>query len=134
MENYLVFIMSIALVGMFMDCLTERFPVLQRQLYRVFFVTIYVLFLIRYYYGPDIRIYVPHFERIAAPAYLLHHPDKMYFEWGYEMLCSVVKALGGSFWWLNTVITTLYFAALAGLFRSLKRHQLFAFSCVILLD
>lgn len=134
MENYLVFIMSIALVGMFLDCLTARYPVLQRQLYRLFFVVIYVLFVVRYYYGPDIRIYVPHFERIAAPSYLFYHPEKMYFEWGYEMLCSVVKALGGSFWWLNTVITTLYFVALGCLFRSLKRHQLFAFSCVILLD
>ena len=134
MENYLVFIMIIALVGMFTDCVTDRFPRMQRQLYRIFFVTIYILLLIRYYYGPDIRIYVPHFEGIAAPAYLLHHPEKMQFEWGYEMLCSIIKALGGTFWWLNAVITTIYFAALASLFRSLKRHQLFAFACVILLD
>lgn len=134
MENYLVFIMSIALVGAFLDCLADRYVVLQRQLYHFFFALIYILFLIRFYYGQDIYSYVPHYEDIASPAFLLGHPQMMTYEFGYEMLCSMLKATGAGYWWLTAVVTTLYFASLACLFRSLERHRLFAFSALILLD
>lgn len=134
MENYLVFIMCIALIGALLDCLLDQYIVLQRQFYRFFFALIYVLFLIRFYYGQDIFSYVPHYETVASPAFLLSHPEQMRYEFGYELLCSVLHAWGAGYWWLTAVITTLYFAALACFFHTLKRHRLFAFSALILLD
>lgn len=134
MENYLVFIMCVALAGALLDSLAERHVVLQRQFYRLFFALIWFLFLIRLYYGQDILSYVPHYEDIASPSFLLAHPEQMTFEFGYELLCSVLHAMGASFWWLTAVITTLYFAALACFFHSLERHRLFAFAALILLD
>lgn len=126
--------MLIALVGALLDCIAERSTILQNQLYRLFFIVIYLLFVIRYYYGPDIYTYVPHFEQIAPPLYLIHHPEKMIFEPGYELLCSCTKVLGISYWGLTAIITTLYFFSLACLLHRLDRHKLFAFACVILFD
>ena len=134
MDNYILFILIIALTGAVLDCVAEKNTTLQHQLYRFFFVAIYTLFLIRYYYGPDISTYVPHFEQIAPPRYLIDHPAEMAFEPGYEMLCSCVKALGSSYWWLTAVITTLYFLAIACLLHRLDRHRLFALACIVLFD
>lgn len=134
MENYLAFIMGIALLGMLVDGLTARYPAMQRQLYKIFFVVLYFLFVIRYYYGPDIWTYVPHYEGIASPDYLWAHPEKAEFEWGYDMFCSLMRTMGLSYWGMTAVITTLYFAALGCLFHSLKQYRLFALSTIILLD
>lgn len=134
MENYLAFIMGIALVGMLLDAFVSRYPNLQRQLYKLFFVLVYFLFVIRYYYGPDIWNYVPHYEEIASPMTLWNHPDQMSFEWGYEMFCSVLHSLGVSYWGMTAVITTLFFVALACVFHSLPRYRMFALASVILMD
>ena len=130
----MAFIMGIALLSMVVDLLCSAYPNMQRQVYRIFFCLVYVLFLIRYYYGPDIWTYVPHYENIATPAFLWNHPDKANFEWGYDMFCSLLHACGLSYWGMTAVITTLYFAALACLFHALPRYRLFAFATVILLD
>ena len=134
MENYLAFIMGIALLAMIVDLLCSAYPNMQRQVYRFFFASIYILFLIRYYYGPDIWTYVPHYEDIPTPLQLWNHPEEASYEWGYDMFCSLLHSLGLSYWGMTAVITTLYFAALACLFHSLPRFRLFAFATVILFD
>lgn len=127
-------IMTIALAGAVSDCAAEHNLTLQHQLYRFFFALIYTLFLIRYYYGPDIATYVPHFEQTGSPLYLIRHPDEMAFEPGYEILCSSVKVLGASYWGLTAITTTLYFLAIACLLKRLERHRLFALVCIVLFD
>lgn len=133
-ENYLAFIMVIALAAIVLDALIDRYPKMQRQLYRLFFVQMYFLFVIRYYYGPDIWNYVPHYEEIPSPAFLWNHPDEAQFEWGYDMFCSLMHAMGLSYWGMTAVITTLYFAALACTFYRLPQHKTFALASVLLLD
>ena len=130
MENYVAFIMGIALLGMVVDLLCKDYPKLQRQIYPIFFVAIYFLVVIRYYYGPDIWIYVHHYEEIELPPY----DWKTVFELGYEHFCYWLHKLGVSYWGMTAIITTLYFAALAFLFHGLPNFRLFAFSSVFLLD
>lgn len=134
MENYLAFIMGVALAGILLDGFISRYPNMQRQLYKLFFAVLYFLFVIRYYYGPDIWTYVPHYEEIASPATLWHHPDEMSFEWGYEMFCSVLHSWGVSYWGMTAIITTLFFAALACVFHSLPKYRMFALASVVLMD
>lgn len=134
MENYLAFIMCVALFAILADGLTSRYPNMQRQLYKVFFCLIYFLFLIRYYYGPDIWNYVHHYEHIISPIELWHHPEWAYYEWGYDMFCCLLNAIGVSYWGVTAVITTLYFAALACLFHSLHKYRATVLASVILLD
>ncbi len=126
--------MGIALAGILLDGFISRYPNMQRQLYKLFFAVVYFLFVIRYYYGPDIWTYVPHYETIASPATLWHHPDQMSFEWGYEMFCSVLHAWGVSYWGMTAIITTIYFASLAAIFHTLPKYRLLALASVILLD
>lgn len=134
MENYLAFIMGVALVGMLLDGFISRYPNLQRQLYKLFFAVVYFLFVIRYYYGPDIWTYVPHFEEIPSPLTLWQHPESAFFEWGYDMFCSLLHEAGLTYWGMTAVITTLYFVALACVFHSLPRYRMFALAGVILMD
>lgn len=134
MDNYIVFILWIALFAMVADGMTTQFPKIQQSLYTLFLFILSTLFLIRYYYGPDIMSYVPHYENIASPLTLFHHPEQMTFEWGYEMFCSVLHLIGISYWGMTAVITILYFTALTLLFRFLTAHRLFALSCVVLFD
>lgn len=134
LENYMAFIMVVALAAIVADSFLSRYPNMQRQLYRLFLVLMYFLFVIRYYYGPDIWTYVPHYEEIASPITLWHHPEEMRFEWGYEMFCSVLSHWGVSYWWMTAIITTLYFASLAAVFHSLPKFRALAMASVILLD
>ena len=124
--------MIVAIAFAVVDLLSTRYLRMQRQIYHICLITLYVLFLIRYYYGPDIYAYVPHYENIPHPLKLT--PDDMMFETGYEYFCSVLHWAGLSYWGMTAIITTLYFASLACLIHSLKSHQTFALSCIILLD
>lgn len=126
--------MCVALVGILLDSLASNYPNLQRQLYKIFFAVVYFLFVIRYYYGPDIWTYVPHYEKIASPMTLWRHPESASFEWGYDMFCSLLHAAGLTYWGMTAVVTTLYFAALASVFHSLPQYRMFALAGVILMD
>lgn len=127
-------IMGVALLGMVLDLLCSSYPNMQRQLYKFFFLVIYTLLVVRYYYGPDISSYVPHYERIPSPSQLWAHPEMASFEWGYDMFCSLLHATGLSYWWMTVVITTLYFFAIGCLFHSLSKYRLFILGALMLLD
>lgn len=134
MENYaaIILILSVGL-GLF-DMLTERWKVLQRQLFHIILIALYVLFVIRYYYGPDISMYVPHYENIPRPSYLLSHPDATTFEFGYNLFCSILRWNGVSYWGMTAIITTLYFGAITLLLRPLPKRQIFALATIIMFD
>ena len=132
--NYLTFIMVIALGFGLLDCVAAPYPKLQRDLYHLELVVMIFLFVIRYYYGPDINSYVPHYESLGNPTWVLGHLDEVQFESGYNILCSVIKWLGGSYWVLTAVITLLYFSAIVVLFQGLTRYRALGLSVLILLD
>ena len=117
-----------------LDLLTDHWKVLQRQLFLFVLLTMYVVLVIRYYYGPDIWLYVPHYEGIPHPSQLLAHPEMASFEFGYDMFCSLAHWSGMSYWGMTAIITTLYFLALGLLLRLLPKRQIFALGCIILMD
>jgi hypothetical protein len=119
----------------FLDLLTDRWQKLQRQLFALAFLVLYSLFIIMYYYGPDIWTYVPFYEGIHNPLQLMAHPELCRpFEFGYGMFCSVFHLTGLSYYWLTVTIKTLYFVAIWCLLRRLPKRQMFALACIILID
>ena len=135
MENYTALIVLMAIAVGFLDLLTDHWQKLQRQLFPLTFLVLYSLFVIMYYYGPDIWTYVPYYEGICSPAYLIAHPNLCYpFEFGYGMFCSLFHLTGLSYYWLTVMIKTLYFVAIWLLLRQLPKRQMFALACIILID
>ena len=133
MENYAIIIMLTAIGFGFMDLLTDRWPVLQRQLFPMVTLVLYFLCIIAYFYGPDIVTYVPYYETIGSLSDVWNAQDNG-FEMGYSLFCSGLHSLGLSYWWMTWVIKTLYSAAIVLLLRQLPRRQIFALSCVVMTD
>ena len=134
MENYVAFIMIMAIACGILDLMTDRWAILQKQLFPFILLLFYGLLIIRYYYGPDIWTYVPHYEQIPHPSVVWHHPDQGEFEWGYNLFCSLIHWIGLSYWGLTAVITTLYFLAVYLLLRQLPKRQIFALACIVMID
>ncbi len=135
MENYTALIVLVSIAIGLLDLFTDRWPVLQRQLFPMVTIVLYSFFAVLYYYGPDIWGYVPHFENIDPPQQVWAHPDKYrMFEMGYNLLCSILHLWGFSYWGMTVVIKTLYFTALYLLLRQLPKHQMFALASVVMFD
>lgn len=134
MENYVAFIVMVAIGFGVLDLLTDRWPTLQKQIFPFVTLLAYFLLVIRYYYGPDIWTYVPHYEKIPTPAFLWVHPEMATFEWGYNMFCSLLHVIGVSYWGMTAVVTTLYFLAILLLLRKLPKRQIFALGVIIMVD
>lgn len=135
MENYTAIIIIASIVIGLLDLFTDRWPVLQRQLFPIATLTLYTLFVILYYYGPDIWSYVPFYEKIGTPHEVWSHPEKYKrFEWGYGMFCSILHQWGVSYWGMTAIIKTLYFIALYALLRQLPKHQMFALASIVAFD
>lgn len=135
MENYTVLIIMVAIGVGFLDLLTDRWPVLQRQLFSITLVGIYFMFAILYYYGPDIWTYVPYYEDICTPSQLIKDPSlSKPFELGYGMFCSLLHWIGVSYWGLTVIIKSLYFIAIGMLLHRLPKRQMFALACIVLID
>ncbi len=132
--NYITLILTVVMVFGLSDFLTERVPVLQRLMYVVGFVTVYVLFTIKYYYGPDIVNYYYHYESIRSLADVWYHPDRYSFETGYTLFVALLKGWGVSLYWITVIISTLYFAAIALLFRQIQSKRCFALMILVVLD
>lgn len=135
MENYTTLIVLVAIAIGFLDLLTDHWPKLQRQLFPLTLLVLYSLFVIMYYYGPDIWTYVPYYENICSPFQLIARPELCHpFEFGYGMFCSLFHLTGLSYYWLTVTIKTLYFVAIWLLLRKLPKRQMFALACIILID
>ena len=116
------------------DFLTERVPALQRLMYVLGFATIYVLFTIKYYYGPDIIHYYRHYVSFTSFADVWYHPDKYSFEIGYSLFVALLKGWGVSLYGVTVIISTLYFTAIALLFKQIQSKKCFALMILVVLD
>ena len=135
MENYTALIVLVSIGIGLLDLFTDRWPVLQRQLFPIMTIVLYSLFAVLYYYGPDIWTYVPFYENIRIPSYVWAHPDEYKtFEVGYNLFCSVLHQMGLSYWGMTVVIKTLYFTAIYLLIKQLPRRQLFALGAIVMFD
>lgn len=116
------------------DFLTERVPALQKAVYVLAFTTIYVLFTIKYYYGPDIVNYYGHYESIQSVADVWVHPQQYAFERGYTLFIAILKSWGISLYWITAIISTIYFIAIWMLFKQIPRKRSFALMLLVLFD
>lgn len=134
--NLITLILTIAILFGLTDFLTERYPRLQRDIFYIAWFVVAFLFTIKYYYGPDIWGYVPFYETIQHPRYVLAHPDELSadFELGYAMFCSLLKSWGVSFYWMTAIVSIFYFVAVALLFKHIDRKQSFALAILVVLD
>ena len=105
--NLITLILTIAILFGLTDFLTERYPRLQRDIYYIAFGVIAFLFIIRYYYGPDIWNYARFYALVGSPAEVLAHPEDIpfHYESGFALFCSVLKQWGLSFYWMTVVQT-----------------------------
>ena len=134
--NLITLILTIAILFGLTDFLTERYPRLQRDIFYIAWFVVAFLFTIKYYYGPDIWGYVPFYETIQHPRYVLAHHDELSadFELGYAMFCSLLKSWGVSFYWMTAIVSIFYFVAVALLFKHIDRKQSFALAILVVLD
>ncbi len=134
MENYTALIVLVSIAIGLLDLFTDRWQSLQRQLFPIALLGIYTLFVIMYYFGPDIWTYVPHYEEIGSFSEELAFRHKNGFELGYNLFCSLMSSIGLSYWGMTVVIKTLYFIAIYLLLRQLPRRQMFSLACIVLID
>ena len=132
--NYITLILVVAMAFGLSDFLTERVPALQRLMYVLGFATIYVLFTIKYYYGTDILHYYNHYTMIESVGDVWRNPEKYSFEIGYSLFVAILKGWGVSLYWVTAIISTVYFVAIALLFKQIKRKRCFAMMLLVLLD
>ena len=131
----LITIISITLIVLATtDFMFPNMPRLKNDIFKVSFLLTYFLFTIKYYYGPDIYFYIPHYENIPSISYIITHPSEIRFELGYSLFCSFLKSLGCSFWVMTAVISTIYFVAIYSLFQQLETKKTFALMILIIID
>ena len=130
----LTYIFIVVLGAGALDFLLDGNERAQNVLYKVTFFAVWFLFVIRYYYGPDIATYVPVYENMRPWYWYLHHPDDCRFEHGYMVFSAMIKDLGFSYYWLTVVITTLYFGIIALLFKRIKLHKTLALTILVMFD
>ena len=114
--------------------LTVKFPKLQKNIYYIALFVIYFLFLIRYYYGPDIATYVPYYEYSTTLEKASQGRVGNNFEIGYRVFNVLCNRLGLSYWGMTAVITTLYFIAISLLFKHIDRFRSFGLMVLVAFD
>ena len=79
-------IVSILLLVLFILSLTDFLfvnqPKLAQQLYRLSFFVTFFFVSIKYYYGVDIALYIPLYEKVESPMYILKDGDASDGEFG----------------------------------------------------
>ncbi len=132
--NLITAVSVLVIVAGLSDWLTERVPRVQRGIFYVVFLTIYILYTAKLYYGPDIRFYVPFYESLPSWQTVLYGGRQWQYEWGFVFFCSILKSIGFSFWGMTAVISTLYFVALLHLLEQVEKKRCFALMCIVVLD
>ncbi len=101
---------------------------LQNQLYQIVFYTVFFIVGIKYYYGPDIHLYVPLYENIESPWYIWQNGSHIGkgIEIGYLYYCSIFKWIGCSFWLFTFSITCIYFYSIYQCFKHIENYRITA--------
>lgn len=117
------------------DFMFPNMPRLKNDIFKISFFTTFFLFTIKYYYGPDINTYVPHYENdIKSLSYVINNLSNISFEPGYNIFCAILKSIGCSFWAMTAVVSTIYFTAIYKLFQHLKGSKSFALMILVVMD
>lgn len=114
------------------------FPRERRISTQLFNISVFVVFFInaiKYYYGPDVLLYIPIYEKVEDPWTILTRGTHLIdYEIGFVFYCSIIKALGFSFWFMTFFIVSLYFYSIYKLFTRLDSFKTFALFILISLD
>lgn len=123
--NLLLLPMVIAGAFALVELAIPEYERLKRDLSRVLFFIIAFIVCIKYYYGPDIHVYVPLYEQIGSPLHTLKNGKILYpdLEIGYLFICSVFKWIGLSYWVFTVAIALFYFYAIKKLFSKLTGYR-----------
>ena len=113
-----------------------KYHAVNRQVFHVAFGLSFIIFAIKYYFGPDILTYVPLYDNIGTPAQVLRGEtfSSYEIEMGYALFCSILKYLGASFWMMTLVVTTFYFFTLYFVLNHIKQYKTFALLILFILD
>ena len=130
----LMYIFILVIGSSAIDFLLKGHERAQGIVYKITFFGVWFLFVIRYYYGPDIFNYVPFYEGLRPWTWYLRHPEHYEYEHGFVLFCAILKGLGLSYYWMTAIVTTFYFAMVALLFRRIKRHRTMALMILVLFD
>ena len=132
--NYITIIFVLLLLLGTSDLITEKYPKLQADIYNcAFFVTVF-LFLIKYYFGPDIVHYVPHYYGMTSVSEVLLMNYSNNFEWGYNLFCSILNSMNVSFYWMTVLVDLIYFYVIYLLFNQIKNKRTFALMVLVLFE
>ena len=135
MFNIICVTISILCGLSFIELLYPHAKNLSNQLYQVAILTTAFLVGIKYYFGPDIMIYVPMYEEIQTPIELLHNSESSEYEIGFLFYISICQHwLKLNFWSMTLIITILYFFALHLIIRKLPALKTFALFSIIFLQ
>lgn len=135
MFNIICITISILCGLSFIELLFPNAKNLSNQLYQIAILTTTFLVAIKYYFGPDIMIYVPMYENIETPQNLLSRPNQSEYEIGFLLYCAICKHwLGANFWTMTAIISILYFISLHLIIRKLPVLKTFALFSIILLQ
>ncbi len=99
-------------------------------IYKIAFASAFFVVVIKYYYGSDISIYLPLYDRIGRIGIF----SSSYFEPGFLLFLKCCNWLHLSFWAMTAVITVVYFGALWSLFKKIPNYRVFALLVLVILD
>jgi len=108
---------------------------LHNQLYSISFVVVLFASTIKYYYGPDILLFVPDYVDTPTISELAQGAKlKSDFEIGYSAFVILAKSIGVSYWGFTVIISILYFIALHKILSEISYYRILALSIIFTLD
>lgn len=133
--NYVVVIIGVLSVFALLECLASKYPRLQDNIFNIGFLTLWVMVTIKYYYGPDIWAYVKFFDDMPTDLkWVYNNSEKLWYEPGFQLFCAGIKAIGGTYWVMTAVISTLYFWGLWELWKHIDRGKMIALLLLYVLE
>lgn len=119
---------------MTLEWLLAGFERIQRDVFKVVFCVVTILFTAKYYYGPDITTYAPLYDKIGDLNTFFGPDRTRSFELGFVLFCSICNTLGLSFWGMTAVVSLVFFVGLYLLIRRLKYGQVMALTLIVIMN
>lgn len=132
---YMIVLLILICVGFcLLECLADRFPNAQKQIFFLAFITVTVLCTARYAYGRDILHYIPFYQHLTGSYSYNVSNDLIQFEPGFVIFCTLCKRFHLTFWMMTAVISIFYWGAIYWLFTLIKKYRTFALMILVVLD
>ncbi|MBQ6766575.1 MAG: EpsG family protein [Paludibacteraceae bacterium] len=114
-----------------LEFLTIRNKRSNKLIYNIAFFIVLFIVSIKYYYGPDIALYIPTYNNIEDT---FSYKTDLHIEPGFSIFCLILKKLGVSYWGMTFIVTILYFTAIRILFSSLTKYRTLALTALVTFD